>query len=419
MLTQDLLLPFLFAIAIGGVALIFRMRFRTIINPPTLHALAFLSQFIMYVFMQAYAAGEGLHFDVVASTTNITGAYLLASVSFALPWLALRKVDGYLQIDSLTPSVRDLRSFKFVVFCEIMVLMVVLVLAIGWIGFPLGAMLAGNLDVQQMQENARALPAGLLAMNLWIGILLSLQLAAAITFRAHYKLSGRQLAVVVLMIIFSAIWQAKRQVLLIMLVFIVFFLVADRARRDKLWRTTLALCGAFIVFLVIYMAVQFVRVGDIGEGVAYAELALSAIWPLLNLDRIMAFTEGIGQLYGLVSQLIPNRLSDYVTDGFVDVLFEPTSSASYVLFAYYDFGYIGIAGAAFLFGVITRWFSYLFRSSVTGVQIKVLVLWVCISSPVYSHAFSLNFFLFPVLLLYLLRTFIGSKMYVKSAIHST
>lgn len=409
----------LFVVATIGVALVFCLRFRTILNPPTIHALAFLGQLAIYAFMQAYALGEGLHFDVVTSTSNIMGAYVLACVSFALPWLTVRKVDGFLQISSLIPSVIDLRYFKLVLFWEIIALGLVLFLAISWIGFPLGAMLSGTLDVHQMQESLKLLPTGLLAMNLWLGILLSLQLASAITFRGHYRLSGWQLAVVVLMVILSAIWQAKRQVLLIMLVFVTLFLVADRARRDKLWRVMLALCAVFLAFLVVYMAVQFVRVGDASETIFYFELVLSAMWPLINLDGVIASTEGVGRLYSLVSDLIPHRLFGHGYEGFVDVLFEPTSSVSYVLYAYYDFGYLGIAGAAFLFGVVTVWVSYLYRSSITGLQIRVLVLWVCISSPVYPHAFSLNFFLLPVLLLFLLRASLGSKRYMKSAILSS
>ncbi len=418
MSAQDLL-PLLFAIAMGGVALIFRLRFGSILNPPTVHALAFLGQLVMYAFMQTYAGTEEFHFDVLTSTTNITGAYLLASVCFALPWLTVRKVDGFLKIDSLNPSVRDLRSIRLVLLLEILALGMVLLLCFGLMGLPLAAMLAGNLDVQQMQENAESLPAGLLAINLWLGILLSLQLSSAITFRDHYRLNGWQLSIITATIIFSAIWQAKRQVLLILLVFMSLFLMADRGRRNRMLRVAIGICVAFLAFLIIYMSVQYVRIGDRGQDIYYLELVLSGMWPLINLDRVMASTESVGQLYSLVSQLIPHRLFGHGYEGFVDVLFEPTSSVSYVLYAYYDFGYLGIAGAALFLGTLTLWVSYLFGVSVTGLQIRALVLWVCVSSPFYSHGFSLNYFLVPVLLLFFLRASLGGRRYVRSAIQAS
>jgi len=406
------------ATAICGVGVFFYLRFRTMLNPPSIHALAFAAQLAIYAVMQRYAAGQGLNFGVMADVTNVIRGYLIASVSFGLPWLLLGKRDGYLKIDSITPSVRDIRSFKVVLACEIILLFLAASVAIGLVGFPLGSMLAGRFDVNRMNEALRSLPPGLLALMLWIAILLSLQLATAITFRRHYRLSRPQLAGVGVAILLSSIWEAKRQVLLIMLLLTALFMVADRARRTQLWRVLFGLAVAFAAFWVVYVAVQFVRVGNVDSGPFYLELILSSMWPLLNLDRVMAFTQGTGQLYSLVAGLIPNRFFGHGYEGFQSVLFEPTSSVSYVLYAYFDFGYFGIAGAAFVFGLVALWFSSLFKQSITGVQVRALVLWTCLSSPIYAHAFSINYFLIPVSLLFLIRGFSGGRMYVRSTAHA-
>lgn len=408
--------PFVPAIAIGVVALGFFRRFRTIFNPPTLHAFGFAAQLFLYAMMSMFIAGQGLHFELTNDIGRVATAYLVASVSFAVPWLAMPASDGFLRIDSSAPAVRDLRSLQLFLLCEAFALAAVVAVAISLMGFPLGQMLSGRLDVQQMQENAKTLPAGLLAMNLWLGILLSLHLAASIVYRRHYQLNTKRIVGIASVIVFSSVWQAKRQVLLIMLLFVALFLVADRARHRSRGRIILGLIIAFGIFAAAYVGVQLVRVGDTGSGgVFYSEGILSAIWPLLNLDGVMASTHGIGQLHSLLSQLIPNRWYGHGYEGFLSVLFEPTASISYVLYAYYDFGLPGIAGAAFVFGVVTVAASSMFTASVTGVQIRALILWICLSSPVYPHAFSLNFFLMPVALLFFIRASFGSRLYRKSA----
>ncbi|MCW5649311.1 MAG: oligosaccharide repeat unit polymerase [Ramlibacter sp.] len=386
-----------------------------LLNPVSLHTLAFAMQLLLYLGLATAAEGAELNFSLLEEPLNVVFNYLICTVFFSLAWMGWHERHPYLAVDSRASQLIDVRNVQLVVSIEMAMIGCVILLVIAIIGFPLLEMVRGNLDIQQMNAMVADLPFGLLGVNVWLGILLSLNLATMLVYRAQYRRRPRELAFLLAVIVFSSVFYAKRQVLVMLLFFLFVLAASNRSRRAFNWRQVLGGFAALLTFIAIYLAVQFVRIGTTGD-FQVLELPLSALWPLINFDRLATSTHELGHLSGLVSQIIPNRLFGHAIEDIKDVLFEPSASVGYVQYAFHDFGTTGVAGAAFVLGVLTRLASFAYRGSVTGLQIRVLALWVCATAPFYSHGFSNNYFLVPVALLLALRFLLGSRSMVVPAL---
>ncbi|MGE0496646.1 MAG: O-antigen polymerase [Ramlibacter sp.] len=378
----------------------------TVWNPVALHTCSFAGQLLLYLAV-AYGATEGeLHFALLAEPRNVLVNYLICSLAFMAAWIGWREKTPYLNLNSRGSGPAEMRSANLVVQVEMLLTGLVVLAVIAVIGFPLLDMIRGRLNIQQMNAMLVELPFGLLGVNLWLGILLALNLAVMWFFRRQHRHSPRRLLVLLAVIVFSSIFYAKRQLLVMALFFVLMLIWSDKGRPALGWRQVALGSMAFLAFLSVYLLVQFVRIGNTGEFEPF-ELLGSALWPLINFDRMADATESLGHLNGLLSQIIPNRWFGHAVEDIKDVLFEPTASVSYVQYAYHDLGSAGVAGAAFVLGLLTRLASGIYRGSVTGLQIRLLVLWVCATAPFYSHGFSNNYFLVPVIMLMGLQLTLG------------
>jgi oligosaccharide repeat unit polymerase len=398
------------------VAWVAARKFHSIINPPGLHALSYLMALAFYGGFQMLVNYSELHFIQLEDPTRVATAYALSALSFAVAWIGFRERVRYLSTDSSVPRILDLQNLRSWMLAESAVLSLVLIVLFLYLGAPLADMIRGSLDILELNARLAELPLGLLAIKLVVALVLALQFAVVAVYRHHYPALRRWLIPLFLLIVLVNVWQAKRQLFLITVVFLLLMFVSDSKDTKKL-RTMFGLAVLAALAWMLFVAVQYVRVSASSrEELFLSEMFVAVVWPLINLDYVIAAIPPAYDLQALLSNIVPHRYLGHSVEGIRDFLFEPTASISYVQYAYMDFGYWGIAGVSLLFGLLTRALSSMSSyNAVVRLQIRLLVLWVCVSSAMYSHPISLNFFLLPAALLWIISRTAGLRIYVRGA----
>jgi hypothetical protein len=395
-----------FVAAVAFSLMVSAWSYRTLFTPIGLHTASFVLALLTLAGLKM--AGGEWQVEAARDLPRLLTMCALAITGFTLPWIRTRRAQFFVEVDSRVAFVLDVRNIRMLLLAEALALLLVVLVGNVLLGFPLISMLRGSMDIDAMHAAVTQLPLGLLGLNLWLEILLICHLASFIAYPKAYGLGAARLTLLVGAVVLGAIWQAKRQVLLVLLLLISFVLWADKGKRKHRVRVVLSIASGAATFWFIYLAVQYFRVGS--GRLFYAELPLSVVWPVLNFDRAMAAVQPSGQFGFLLSELVPNRFLGHGTGQLWGVLFEPTASRTYLQAAYLDFGWIGVAAVPFLVALILRWLSAAYADRVTGLHLRLVVLWLSASGAFYSHLISLNYFLVPSFLLLAMPLLFGRML---------
>jgi oligosaccharide repeat unit polymerase len=315
-----------------------------------------------------------------------------------LPWLTLlfKKPDIIYEFTDKSKYVKVVKGLSFIL---------LILLFLGFIllgGTPIFNMILGKLNVDEYNASLINLPFGFLTLILSTSILLNLYLSSFIANRSYYNITYLFIASILLLCLFGALWQGKRQGLLML----IFMIAARLAQRKSNKSVVKKITTAFITFIVavtfffIFTQVSKVRTNS-SETDSY-ELISYAMYPAMNMVTIIDHFPTYGSAVvpkHIVSEIIPWRFASGGDEADGSFLFEPTSPSGYFSNWYMDYGYLGVILGALFMSFISKYFFFRRNRSEHHMRIYIFVLWCCATAGVYSHLINLNFFIFPFLIL--------------------
>ncbi len=394
--------------------------FGSVINPVALFSIGMvLPLFFAGVLDGVASNGIEIDFPVLIDSNPDTilstaFAYILALFAFALPFALGSRQVAHLR--SVPPHAMEVSEAPYLKRCLLWAGVVVVGL-IGFVSYYLGAgipivsMVSGVLDVRDFDQALYDLPFGMMAAINTLLILLLLWVVCLFFDPQSGLRDWRRYAFIMVLFLPVLVWNGKRQLILFFLV--VFFMnywsvwSTPQSRRVLNVSPSKLAALALMVLLAIFVAVDAVRYQDGLNGGSNALIFLGYLtWPARNM---MSIYENLGfqaadamqvDGYYVLAELMPARWGGKqlaIDSG--RFVYEPTSPSGYLAYWWFDGGLMFALFGVFLFGSIALIFYFKKHLSQSMNRIYLLVLWCCLTSGVYSHFISLNYFVFPMLLL--------------------
>lgn len=264
---------------------------------------------------------------------------------------------------------------------------------------PIFEMIKGNLSIQDHHIMLENLPIGLMAFQTGISM------ALCIIFNINIIYSDRFIhknSILPLFAIFaSATWQGSRQLAL----FFVFTLIVISSFRYNIFtiKRLIAVLFLLIIFINFFILVQDTRLH--GQNSSPYEFIAYLTMPDINFHSILNLFNtnlDLDSLY-IFRELIPHRFVGANYENYVmPILFEPTSPSGYLAYWFLDFQEFGIIFGSLMIGFASKIFYNRRNLSCKDFSCYILMLWVTFTSDIYSHFISLNNFIFPLILLFIL-----------------
>lgn len=390
-MTAFFLFVSIFAILIG------RYVFLSFANPVSCFSFSFLLQIIIYFTFASMTNGH-LHFALLWQQSTVLWLYSLSIIGFTLASVTAKR-HRYIDKSSYFFSKVPCRTMALILQFEIVLILLVVAVLISYFGFPILQMVSGQVSIGDINDNITGLPFGILGVLVWLSFVVSIQFSIISNVEV-FDLKTRVLSLIAVgLVVFASILYGKRQVVFAVIVFYTFMRFLSAKSSLKLAIRAISSVLIFGAFLSVYVWVQYVRTNGSGDGSGdffVLELPLSAVWPLINFDRLISFYSPDNEFAGLISQIVPNRLFGHNTETIRSFLFEPTASASLLFYAYQDFGTVGVLAVSLVVGGVVRLFSGRRDDLMVDRGVKLLCLWGCLSVAFYSHIISTNFFLMPI-----------------------
>jgi oligosaccharide repeat unit polymerase len=387
------------AATFAAVAVFFWRRFGTLINPPTLFLLSIAATETAAMVVDLLGDEIGVHGNFAASPGTLALLYTLGGIAFVAPWLPVKPPE-VVPIEAHTYD--DLLPAQFMLFAAIssIVLLGIAVYILG--GVPILRMASGEANVNEFLESLVVLPPGLLAALLLSNFVLIFYLAMFLMSSRAPRLgtATRYLAIAACLI--STLWQANRQLLLILVVIFVARYAVERERtipRSKRLEGTpkrmLLAVGLGIIFLLFFNTIRALRTEG---GEAPYEILGYFAWPAFNLANVTNFADYVRREgIFLLTEIMPSRFGSMENIlALRPILVEPTSPSGYFAYWFLDFDLAGAVMGGLSLSLATR-FAYKFRHRNEALcRCYLLMLWCCATVGVYSHFLTLNFFLLPL-----------------------
>jgi len=408
------------ALASFFVAILHQRVFKTVFNPVTLFCASISVTLGSACLVDSYSDLNLVHGQFRGDPNAIAIAYGLGVIIFLLPWLPFRK--QMMLLGKQEASVTDISNFKawtFLWSSAALFAAIYIVFALG--GIPIVRMIIHGHTIEDHIEALPSLPLGLMSVRLAPATIVSLHLASIFVFNKQYKISFKDIALLLIIIVFVATFQGNRQLILIPL----FFVVA-RLQLSKVTdlRKPLSVCIADVVkgailsvcFLASFITISILRHPD-ADDIQWFEIFGYFSWPVFNMSSIV--DSGYFNISNtprfVLSEIIPNRLLDAKNSlELKAVLFEPTSPSSYFAYWFIDFGYLGLSLGVFLLSGVCRLAHQWRTRGEFNMRIYILCLWCCATAGIYSHFITTNFFWIPLALLYFEKCFSGNQRYTIS-----
>lgn len=396
--------------------------FRTIFNPVSLYCSSFTTTIGFAYYLNFLAQTRDLHAEFRSDPNTVAMIYGLGIVSFIIPWLSApswRLVTTYNRSFARSYVIDIVGFNRWTGYWSVMasILLITCFMLLGSV--PIVSMLRGDYTIAEHIENIKQLPLGLMALMLLCTFMLILHTASMSVWRSAYRVDIRLLLWIYLILAISATWQGNRQVMLI----IIFFLVArwsvktSEGKRPPVskivrqWVIGFLILCFFVSFFIVIGRIRHTATGT----VLPLELLAYFSWPVDNMLSIVDSGHFGGRLapHYLLTEMLPSRLGgkDQVIE-MGQYLFEPTSPSGYLSYWFLDFGYAGIALGALALSVFSRWAFRRSRRSEVDMRIYMLALWCCATAGIYNHFLSLHYFILPLILLTVERWFFGRRKYV-------
>jgi len=397
------------------ISLFFKRRYLTVFNPPTLYSFSFfLSALAVIVSTKIAEIAENEHLANFLDPQDLAYIYAAGVGCFILPWL---RRNPFLKnsIFAEREDVKDQRQLITITKVVGVFLLISLIVAMLMLGrIPFLEMVLNQINIDDHLTSLNSLPLGLMAIIAWTHILLTLYLSSLIRFKSVYSVTRVQIISLILILVLSGLWQGNRQFLL----FTIYILIArwyQESTSSLSVRDFIRLFLVAAIFITVFFYIGSIRL--LGQGASPYDLFGYLTWPAFNLLAIISNSPNVNTDHlpnYLLREIVPHRLLDFDSLNLMKSnLFEPTSSSGYLSYWYLDYGYLGVCLGSFALG----WYSYkVFKNrneNEGSMRLNMLVSWVCITSAVYGHFLSLNFFLMPVFLLYLINKLFPEIMKTK------
>lgn len=362
-------------------------RFSVFFNPVTLVALGFLLPTLSLFICEKLDLLRGRDLSLVDTSCvyNLIGYF-----AFLIPWIGYK--DTYIRESKWVIS-----SYTLFISCKRMMLLTFLCLIMAFVslgGVPFLRMLNGNLDVEEYNALLSRLPIGLMAIIGALSTVLYLQFATFIVNFSKWKKHKIFLAILLLMCLATAMWQGKRQGLLLF-IFIVIAFIFQRVHFSfniKTIRKIIIIAGILFLFWGIFTRISSIR-NNTNESNQF-ELVEYAMFAPMNWAYMTELFSPYGTVYlpsMVVSEIIPRRLGDGLGD-YRDYLFEPTSPSGYFSYWYADYGIWGIVIGGICLGCISKFFYSRRNISEYYMYIYILILWCCVTVVIYSHLLTITLY---------------------------
>lgn len=260
-------------------------------------------------------------------------------------------------------------------------------------GIPIFGMSTNEINVEDYNESLKNSPFGLLSIINLFSIVYALCFAKRIV---HMKIQRKNFIFLFVILLFLAFWQGKRQLLLVFLMFL--FLFYSMKIKLSLTKSVFLFLKVSIILFLAFILIDYLRYG--GDKSDYSSIFGYMTWPVMNMASVLDknnlfFGDESSNILFLFNDVIPSRfLSRDSLDILKSRLYEPTSPSGLLMPLWFSGGLVAIALFSLIFGFICV-LNYVLYKKYGFLDLYILCLWCCITSGVYSHFLSNNFFIFP------------------------
>lgn len=410
---------------VAGVLIAFlaKTRFNNMANPVSFFSLGISVPLLIAYGVEVYiddAIVLNMPVFAVKKTQmfNLSFAYLSAMLIFLIPWLFPTKrlpKNGFRS--------GDFESYRGSMFLVLILLVLSILIAILLLRtVPVISMISGGLDIRDYNEIIKGLPFGLVSIINTLSMLFIILSSSILLPVKKYMKKGRLFQLILfLFILFLCLWQGKRQLLM----FFTFVMIcryyihwgwaADfrLGRRSPISITTVMISLVALLFIIG----DFVRYQE--EGANVFSFVGYLVWPVHNMLYILDAREsGFSiQNWAVLTELLPARyggkslLADF---SFMQQI--PSSPSGYLAYWWVDGGYLFSMVGVLLMSMLSliSYNYYVKYGSERSYGVYLMVLWVCITSGIYTHFISLNFFWLPVICIILLPKIRSFRLVVKA-----
>lgn len=392
------------------ISLFFKIKLKSFVNPVTYFCIGLTAPIFVSLLLNRYLTEGSVDFRVFFDAPDqvyFDAALLYGSalIVFAFPWCFVSSVSGEKNkkinyVKWPISNKNDLNKALWIGFFVIALIGV----ASAFIGaVPIFSMAMGSLDVRDLNEILKSLPFGLLSV---INVATLIYFVYISSFFAAEKKEKIPLLKLVLLIIVSILvisWQGKRQQLLFVLIVTAsryFYLRSyEEVYRKSNFKIWLYIFISIFLFLAFFIIVDFTRYQ--GDGADALVLIGYFTWPFLNIVSIVnefGLNSGFDGSIAVFSEILPARFGGGdAIDSFRGFLFEPTSPSGYLSYWLLDGGILFSLFGVSLFSLFSIWVYRRRDVNANRLNIYMLVLWCSLTSGIYTHFISINFFWFPFL----------------------
>lgn len=404
-----LLVPAIFAILITYWSI---RVFGSLVNPVALFSIGLAIPSFFVVVVDVLTKFVEIEFPIELNYDSpsffpVSLAYVLAILTFFLPWMLLSKKIRAAQIiaKAFQPiSERNyLRSGIFIFTAFVLIIITIVGFNVG--GIPLFGMIAGTIDVRDSDQSATGLPLGMLSLiNLSIMVTLLWFVSYLFDSKSNWRDWKKYLFFIALYLpVFF--WNGKRQSLLFFLVIFIFKYILEWNEnaifKQKVASPRLIMISSLIILLTTFIMVDAIRYQGVGANPIILIGYLT--WPARNIMSIyehLGFGSAgtmLGNMNMVLTELLPARLGgkDQV-EMIGTLLFEPTSPSGFLAYWWFDGGLIYSLFGTLIFSCLSIYIYTKRLISPSWGRIYLLTLWCCISSGIYNHFIALNFYWLPL-----------------------
>lgn len=399
-----------------------------IVNPVALFSIGLAAPIFFTAVLDFLAQIWEIDFPVtlgqdVSNLSAPSFAYVVAILVFFLPWMLASKKIAFerVRLKSYLPISERSRLKKNILILSICILLLIGFAGLSMGGIPVVEMLMGSMDIRDSDQNAAALPLGMLSV-ITVGIMIIMLWAVSFFFDPQSGRHDWRKYLLFFIIFFPIIfWNGKRQnILFFMVVFGLKYLIewSDNAnfRRRYIspWKIFLLLS---VVLVGTFVFVDAIRYQDTGQGASNSLIFLGYLtWPARNIISIYqnlgfgSVGDGFGDGFFTLAELVPARLGGkdlVLASG--ELLFEPTSPSGFLAYWWFDGGFLFSLFGVFVFSCFSLYVYAKRLMNPSWGRIYLLILWCCITSGIYTHFIALNYFWLPFTFFAIESVLIGKR----------
>lgn len=405
-----LLVPAIFATLIAYWSI---RVFGSLVNPVALFSIGLAIPSFFVVVVEVLTKIVEIEFPVELNYDSpsffpVSLAYVLAILTFLLPWMLLSKKIRLAQIKTkVFQPISERNYLRFGIFIlTAFVLVTIIIVGFNIGGIPLLGMIAGTVDIRDSDKIATGLPIGMLSIiNASIMITMLWFVSYLFDSKSNWR-DWKKYVFFILLYLPIMFWSGKRQSLLFFLViFILKYILewdGNATFRKKVVSPMLIMISSLILLLTTFIIVDAIRYQETGANSIVFIGYLT--WPARNIMSIYehlnfgSASDLFGHVNIVLTELLPARLGGMdQLDITRELLYEPTSPSGFLAYWWIDGGLLYSIFGTLVFSCLS---IYIYTRRLTNPswgRIYWLTLWCCVTSGIYNHFIALNFYWLPLI----------------------